>query len=296
MKLKYTYALLAFVLTLGLSACHSNKPSGTNGYDNEENIGNTERRSLDNAYKTLTEAYNPWNDLRMPIKMTLSEPRRLSVSGTLNMQYGKALSITLKALFFEIATVYADNDSLIVVSKMADAYYKESLESLRRYSGLDLRDMQSLLLGQLFVPGGSRATAGERKKFELTDLNASEAGAPEMLMKLTPRDLPSGVDAYFTATQALNTPEPAFLRSLELKANTTNVTFGFYNLQSTPAGPASSEMEINAGLKSRKFKAGLTLNYDRANWGGGGKIDKPSIPRSARRLTFAQIYKLLQSL
>lgn len=298
MKLKTTYTAIiaAAVMLLGLSACHSNKPSGTEGYGNEKNTGSNTERSLERVYSSLTEAYKPWNDVRMPVKMSLTEPRRLSVSGTLNMQYGKALSITLKALFFEIATVYADNDSLIVVSKMADAYYKESLESLRRYSGLDLRDMQSLLLGQLFVPGGSRATAGERRKFELSDLNAGEPGTSDILMKLAPRNLPSGVNAYFTASQPLETSEPAHLRSLELQANTTTVTFGFYDEASTPAGPASSEVEINAGLKERKFKAGLTLNYDRASWGDKTEIQKPSIPRSARRLTFTQIYKLLQSL
>lgn len=299
MKFKNTCTAIiaAAVMLLGLSACHSNKPSGTEGYGNEKNTESNTERSLEKAYSSLTEAYRPWSEVRMPIKMSLSEPRRLSVSGTLNMQYGKALSITLKALFFEIATVYADNDSLIVVSKMADAYYKESLESLRRYSGLDLRDMQSLLLGQLFVPGGSRAIAGERRIFELSDLNAGEkTETSDLLMKLTPRNLPAGVNAYFTAVQPLATSEPALLRSLELQANTTTVTFGFYDAASTPAGPSSSEMEISAALKERKFKAGLILNYDRAAWGGKTEIQKPSVPRSARRLTFAQIYKLLQNI
>ncbi|MCX4264634.1 MAG: DUF4292 domain-containing protein [Muribaculaceae bacterium] len=294
MKLRSTYTTLitAVALMLAMSACHSNKQPGTTGYENVT----SDERSVESVYTSLTGAYQPWSDVQMPVKMSLTEPRRISVSGTLNMQYGKAMSISLKALFFEIATIYADNDSLVIVSKMADAYFSESLESLRRYSGLDLRDMQSLLLGQLFVPGGARATSHERKKFDLTALTAGDNNSQEIAIKLVPRNLPAGVNAYFTAIQAPAVQEPALLRSLDLNANTSNLKFGFHDTESTPVGPAASELEINAGLKERKFKAGVTLNYGRATWGRGSKIEKPAIPHSARRLTFAQIYKLMQSL
>ena len=97
MKLRSTYTTLitAVALMLAMSACHSNKQPGTTGYENVT----SDERSVESVYTSLTGAYQPWSDVQMPVKMSLTEPRRISVSGTLNMQYGKAMSISLKALF-----------------------------------------------------------------------------------------------------------------------------------------------------------------------------------------------------
>lgn len=292
---------LCIILLAAAAACKSSKKAVTpvESYSPGAQTEITQPQpkgapSLDDDYRAMTAAYTTWNDVSVPVKVQIRKPKNLSVSGTLSMAYGKALSLSLKMLFIEVATIYADHDSVLVVSKAAGAYYSESMERLTEMTGLTLADIQSLMLGQAFVPGQGTATPAQLKQFRLAD-DPETGGNGFRAWSLAPKKMPKGVDWHFTGIASDDaasgvTPQ-IFALDIVAGKNTLRCTFAQSEL--TAAGIIASSVQLEGTVKKHAVDVIVSGMASRASWNTGRTPSKPSVPRNARRLTTAQVFKLL---
>ncbi len=289
--------LFAAAVVAGLGSCRSSRtPSSEAGYGMAAEPS-LPGRTLASDYRMMTAAYTPWTDLSVPVKVSVSKPKKVSVSGTLSMVYGKVLSLSLKMLFFEVGTVYIDTDSVLVVSRPAGAYYSESLDRFTASTGFSLSDVQSLLLGQLFSPGNGTATLSEAADYELSeraDLSDNDLTA----WRLTPRRTVPGVAWSFTAISPRSVTSSASpqLFALDAAAEAGTVACTFAQSELSPAGVIASMMQIKGTVKKHSIDAVISASSSKARWNSGLSVSRPSIPEGARRMTTEQVFRLLNKL
>ncbi len=244
-------------------------------------------------FELMAGAYTPWTDVSVPVKISLTKPNKISLSGTLAMAYGKGISISLRMLFIEAARIYADTDSVIVSSSTLDIYYAESLAKFTAASGLTLSDLQSLLLGQAFAPGKGTLKASDSKLFNIADAGRIADGIHAFT--LTPKQLPKSATWHFTAIA----PEQASpgvvpqLFSLDIASGSNTVQCSFAESVINQAGVTAAKMQVEATVKKRAVDLVIATTPSKAVWNGGVNLSKPRIPSGARKLTTEQLLKKL---
>ncbi len=252
------------------------------------------RSSLEDDYRAMTAAYTPWADVSVPVKVQVKKPKNISVSGTLSMSYGKSMSLTLKMLFIDVATVYADTDSVIIVSKAAGAYFAESMKRFTAASGLTLADLQSLMLGQAFTPGNGTAKPNQASQFSLAE-DKEISGEDFRAWSMAPKKMPKGVDWHFTAIAPTtnDTQVTPQIFALDIEAGTNKLLCTFAQSELTAAGTIASMMQIEGSVKKHAVDMVISGSASRASWNTGRTPTRPSIPRNAKRLGTEQIFKML---
>ncbi|MCM1068155.1 MAG: DUF4292 domain-containing protein [Muribaculaceae bacterium] len=285
--------LIVAAFALGFTACKSSRQSSAQAYGPEA-ASKPAGRTLSDEFTAMTAAYSPWTTLSVPVKVAVTKPKKVSVSGTLSMVYGKAMSLSLKMLFIEVATLYADCDSVIVVSKPMNTYYVESLERFTAAAGFSLADIQSLLLGQTFAPGRGVAQASAASVFTLDEVDGS--GTPELrLWSMTPRRRIAGVDWNFTAISAVDPASEASpqLFALDVAAGANVLRCSFAQSELSPAGVIASMMQLEGTVKKHQLDAVISASMQKARWNAPLTLSRPRIPAGATRMTTEQVLKLL---
>lgn len=288
--------LLTALLASAFTACKSSRQSSSQNYEGQA-ATNASGRSLSDEFSAMTAAYTPWSTLSVPVKVSVTKPKKVSVSGTLSMVYGKAMSLSLKMLFIEVATLYADCDSVLVVSKPMNTYYTESLERFTAAAGFTLADIQALLLGQTFAPGRGIADASAASVFTLDDI--AELSTPELkVWSMTPRRRIAGVDWNFTAISAADPASSASpqLFALDVTAGTNTVRCSFAQSELSPAGVIASMMQVEGTVKKHDLDAVVAASMQKARWNEALSINRPKIPSGATRMSTEQVLKLLGKL
>lgn len=299
----------AAVVALGMPGCKSSKKAASKeAYirgEASQPLDNQRQpqapavtpRTLASDFSAMTGAYSAWTDVTVPVKVSVEKPKKITVSGTLTMAYGKALSLSLRMLFIEAASVYADNDSVIVVSRPMGAYYSESLERFTAQARLSLADLQALMLGQAFTPGKGTATPAAASDFALAD-------APDitsdgfMAFTIAPRNKREGADWHFTAIAPASTDDIVApqLFALDVVAGGSTVSCSFAKSTLAPAGVIASMMQIEGKVKKHDINLIISASSEKAQWNTGAVPRRPAIPKNARRMTTDQVLKMLNKL
>lgn len=253
--------------------------------------------TLERRFEAMTEAYQPWTDLTVPVKVSVAKPKNISLSGTMTMVYGKALSISMKMLFIEAASLYADNDSVIIVSKPMGVYYAESIGRFTAATGLGLSDLQSMMLGQAFVPGKGTARKSDASDFTFTANTAIDVPGIAA-WTISPRKMPPSVEWYYTALapadESVTTPPQIFAVDIEAGSNTVECTFA--QSEMSKAGVIAAKMQLVGKVKKRDIDLTVAMTPSRATWNSGARVSRPSIPRGARKVSTEQVLKLLNNM
>ena len=285
-------ALIVIIAAIGLSGCKSSQKQTSSKAPAR---AAQQAPASSDVFTRMTEAYNAWSDVTVPVKVSVTKPKKISASGTLVMSYGKAMSLTMKMLFIEVASVYADADSVLVVSKPVGAYYSESIAKFTASAGLTLADLQSLMLGQAFAPGAGTATPSSGKLFTTEPVNLGVDGY--YAVNITPKKLPSGVDWHFCAIgqDGAATAAPQ-LFSLNVSAGANTVECTYASAEVSPAGPIASRMQVEGTVKKHDIDLEVSATTSRASWNTGATPSRPSVPKGAKRMTTDQVLKMLNSL
>ncbi len=155
MTRKSAYLLLA-VAAVGLllaTACSTTKKTSKGeGYQHAGAPTEEHRNTVEGEFAALAQSYTDWNSVSMPLKVQINQPKRLNVSATAKMVHGKALAVSLRVFGIEVGSLYADNDSVIVVAKFNNMYCKESMSYITRTYGLTLADIRAVLPGRGIYP------------------------------------------------------------------------------------------------------------------------------------------------
>lgn len=113
---------LVSVVLLVLGGCRSAKPSGS------------------------TETEMRWNDIYVPVKLELTEPSRMSISGRAIMVRDQSIYLSLRMIGMEVATVYIDRDSIFATEKMHKQMLAVGFDDALG-KRMTIGELQSLLLG-----------------------------------------------------------------------------------------------------------------------------------------------------
>lgn len=109
-------------------------------------------------YTALCESYGEWDDVTVPVKVTLTSPKSMSVSARAVMKRNRWISLSMRMFGFEVASAWIDNDSVHVVDRYHKNYLSESTAKAFGSVGLKVSDLQDMLLGRGFMLGSDGGT------------------------------------------------------------------------------------------------------------------------------------------
>ena len=248
---------------------------------------------VNTAFDALVNSYSNWQDVSMPVKVQLNSPSKLSVSGNLKMIRDKALYISLRVFGIEVASVYADNDTILVYAKVNDKYFAESLAKAKARYGFSLSDIQSLLLGQAFTPGEGALLHSTRSRYKVEAIAETIPGN-DYVFSFEPADLPEWLHWHFLAGgTGDSTPSLIALQVEPDGMKAIDCIFG--QAVESPAGIISSSLRLGTSFKGKEIDAQIILSPDRAKWNDGIKLSAPRIAPDATRISDAQILKMIGS-
>lgn len=273
---------LIFIISLALlaSACGPSRSAQKRQQSETARI-NAARERVSESYAALTGPYKDWQTLEVPVKVNISSPMKFSCSARMQMIRGRWLGISVRMLGFEVAYLTADNDSLHAYVKVQKRYVSESISRLFASSGYNLSNVQDLLLGRLFIPGGSTATPADACDFTM------EHSAD--LLLLFPADTLAAGEIGFAASLATDR-----LVTTTCKAGAHQGSLIYIpSAKATPAGPIAEQTQLNADLGGA---LDATLEYDLsgARWNGTVTPRVWKVPSGARRINVSA--DLLKSL
>jgi hypothetical protein len=212
MTLKNTFlsTILALAATFTLASCHSSQNA----------TGLTGNQTTDNTAYVATPG--EWTTLSCPVKVALKSPSSMSASGRAQMVRGKCIFVSMRMLGFEVATLYVDNDSVVVADKFNKRYFATGFTDMREKYNLSISTLQDVLLGH-------KVNLPDYKGLTI-EMDLSEEDA-DMLSSLT--FIPSNADnIYFT----FGTP--------------------------TTSGDVKMTTTVNANTKIKNKDAALTLTWE----------------------------------
>ncbi len=235
-------------------------------------------------FDALCAGYADWNDVSLPVKVTLTAPKRVSFSARASMKRGEWINISVRMLGFELASVWVDNDSVHAIDKYHKMYLSEGLANLTAGADVTLADLQDLLLGRGFLAGKNGGT------FTSAMANSVELTAGNEGLFIVPRTKPASFDYGFILYPSANNLMATSVAAGENHAATVTYT----DFADTPAGSFSSTADI-AIVKGRNAAATLEWNFGSAKWNSGENRTWKK-PSGYKRISADQLIKTLSSL
>lgn len=190
---------------------------------------------ISEVFQLLSNTYTEWDDVQLPVTLTMQSPQKLSISGRATMVRDQSIYFSLKFPFVgEVAQIYANADSVWFVDKYHRMFLSESLSTLCGQYPMSLDDIQDCILGQAFPLDASGVTAEYNLVEQVPWLNG----------------------LYF-----------------ERQDIDRKVVFQFAEMQETPAGLACDMVNIYAKTDSLSMQAQILWNLNKAQWNQSKNID-----------------------
>ena len=269
---------VCLVLPLLFSGCKSAKVS-TPGYQYTSPDVTLALAPVTMARQVIDSALE-WTDVTMPVKFTLRSPKSVSLSGRATMIRGREIKISFRMLGFEVGGLYADTDSIYFYEKLNRTMVVESMDRLRKESGLELENIQDVLLGRVTYPGRIESADDLLEKFEINDTRSE--------VMLVPRS--SALPWHYLITAI---DDDAVLRSLTVDLPPRGqIVCSYLPHMLTPVGPVSPEDVITASLDKQKLDASIVWSLESATW-NKGVSPSMSLPKGYTRIPLARLLKSL---
>ena len=146
-----------------------------------------------------------WHDVKVPLSVRLTQPSTMRLSGTLTMVNGESIAVSLRMLGFEVAALYATEDSVFGYARLQKVYVAESRGRAVGMAGATLGDLQALLTGapvKLPRPGGGVTVTGRTDGVtgQPLEVTVAEPGGRSVVLTYTPQPgLPRAATTDITA-------------------------------------------------------------------------------------------------
>lgn len=239
--------IIGIATALLLTGCKGHK-AATAGEAPIEGPG----QPVNEVFQLLSNTYSEWEDVQMPMAMSMSAPEKFSISGRATMVRDSAILLSMRMFGMEVAQVYANPDSVWFVDKHHKMYIQESLESLCGSYPMGLDDIQDCLLGQVFPIDAAGVTAEYKLDVEVPWLTG----------------------LYFVRQDPLR-----------------SVAFTYNEMQETPAGLACDLVMLNARTDSLSMSAMMQWNFDKAQWNQGKEVNFSRPGSKYKRVVLANLLK-----
>lgn len=274
--------LLAVILTASIAGCRSQKETASAGSDLREGVAVPANTALNSRYTMLTESWKPWNDVEVGVKISLTSPAKLNAAGKAWMKRGEWISISVRMLGFEVATLWVDRDSVVAVDKFHKKYVSQPTKKLLGDANVTIEDIQDMLMGRAFIAGRGTASVADRKLF---DFEQADNG-----WYLLPRSQPEMYNYGFLASNTSNA-----LRGAIVEVKNFGTVSANYNdiFESRTCGWFAQEVKLET---SRGKKIAVTLRWDlNGSKFNTGVVKSCRIPDNCERIEMSSLTSLLKS-
>lgn len=274
--------LLAVILTASIAGCRSQKETASAGSDLREGVAVPANTALNSRYTILTESWKPWNDVEVGVKVSLTSPAKLNAAGKAWMKRGEWISISVRMLGFEVATLWVDRDSVVAVDKFHKKYLSQPTKKLLGDANVTIEDIQDMLMGRAFIAGRGTASVADRKLF---DFEQADNG-----WYLLPRSQPEMYNYGFLASNTSNA-----LRGAIVEVKNFGTVSANYNdiFESRTCGWFAQEVKLET---SRGKKIAVTLRWDlNGSKFNTGVVKSCRIPDNCERIEMSSLTSLLKS-
>lgn len=230
-----------------------------------------------NLTSVMAARYGQWDDVYVPFRLNLESPARFSFSGRASMVRGRSLHMSLRVFGMEVAVVHAEGDTAWLLDKVHRYVCAVPLASLTARTGIDLAQMQDMLLGRAFYPG------------------TADFGR-------APLDVVADGDAWLLSPRRA-TPRVSWSMRADASGNLLSMTVvpegrgefvaSFADFVTTPAGQCASELDIDGRLSGKAARAGIDWDMGKARW-NEGRDDKWSVPSGYTEITPDKLVDILK--
>ncbi len=282
-KLKRQYGLLFVVISLlipVLTSCHSSRQPAR-----ASSAGQTVSRSAGepSVSSRLLEGQKEWNDVQLPVSVSLRQPLSASLNATAYMRRGEYVKFSVRMLGFEVASVWIDTESVHAVDKVGKRYVSESVSRLTTELGLDIADVQDILLGRVFSVSGVELAASS---FEVQPTEYEDM----LLLRPYPRQ--EILDYGFVVSGS----EAPMLSYLLVDSGSFNAVARYSGQDVTPAGPVAREVSATFSAPGKDVAADITWNLGSAKW-NKGNVQKWQTPgRGYSKISLNTLLSILKKL
>lgn len=275
-KKSYFILITAVVLFIvGMTGCKSAKT-----VTGDAGEGVIEAAAL---VQELAESYKPWNTYSVSGKLSLSGKSSFSTSIQLKLVKDKCLIMSIRpVLGIEMAKVFIDNDSAVVINKYNKVYTSMGLDIFSHVVPMNISALQDIFLSRVFSLNDGTLSSDNIKKFGVT--------IEENSVLIAPRKKPKDFSYMFAVNRNRQLEALSIQPSGSGKSYTAE--YGGYN---SDAGGEASMIKLNTSIKGVAVSIGLNLNTSRAKW--GAPVDeKLSINKSYKKVTLEEFFAILKSL
>ena len=106
----------------------------------------------DVTLQEMAQSYTDWNTYSTSGKLTLSGAASFSTSIQVKMTHNKSISISIRpVLGIEVAKVFVDNDSAVVIDKLHRVYTTIELERFKHILPVNIGNIQDIMLARPFT-------------------------------------------------------------------------------------------------------------------------------------------------
>ncbi len=256
--------------------------------DAQDAVGRKQEKMI---VEQVTENYKNWGRASWSGKLSADI---LPVSATLKvfMERNKLTLISVRAPFLgEVARIEVDKDSVLIVNKFKKRYYSRPIAEISQMVPDLTEDLQSLLLGRMFVVGSGQLDKGDADKVNVFPTASEDCymivpDVPEYLPEVLygfatdPHNrMATFVCAYGRADSSTDTGEidadSQYEPEVQVQADIT------YRSKGVTA-------YLQALFRSKSYNAAITA--DEIEWGGKG-FDRINIEGYAR-VSFKDVMKI----
>lgn len=230
----------------------------------------------------LIGSQKEWTDVQMPVSISLRQPVSASLNATAYMRRGEYVKFSVRVLGFEVAAAWIDTDSVHAIDKVGKRYVSESVSRVTTELGLDIADVQDILLGRMFAVagGGVEAAAFSAEPTEYGDM---------VLLRQNPG--PEILDYGFMVS-GQDAPQLAYLL---VDAGRFNAVAAYSDHDVTAAGPVASRVSLTS-TEPRAVSADLTWNLGSAKWNKGDSQKWQAPGKGYSRISLDSLLSILKKL
>ena len=103
------------IIATSLAGCSSSKKAG-HQQAGEPIPTDAALQTPRQRYDALCAAYGDWQDVSMPVRISLNEPKKVSFQAKATMKRNRWINFSVRLFGFELASVFVDTDSVYMAS------------------------------------------------------------------------------------------------------------------------------------------------------------------------------------
>lgn len=274
-----TYAPLILLLFLSLitGACSSSKKSVSNKGAVPSATGAT--NDVETYFSKIVDECTPWQQLKVPFNVSISQPTQISASGQATMVRGEYINLSVRILGMEVAALYLTNDSVLVIDRWNKRYISENLRRFLKGFPADISNLQDMLTGRPFVLGQEKITARSLKDFSV-EQNGTIWG-------IKPTRSEAGLDYAFIFSQSQ-------FSAIEVAAGKTEVHIAFGEPSTTQFGTFASSINISALTPSKPIDGAIQWRWSKAQFNNSFSAKHIETPKGYTRINADELLSKLK--